>query len=166
VRARRSLDQLDPWLPASAGAHLRSGVEQQRRFRRYPGVVERAAEIGRAAAFDLALVAPNLPPFPCPDGMSEMQYLRQVTAEGARRRYGDRPTGTEDLSLRARAWKTIDHELALIDQLDFAGYFLIVWDIVEFCRRADIYCQGRGSAANSAVCYAIGVTAADAVSLG
>ncbi len=72
----------------------------------------------------------------------------------------------EDLSLRARAWKTIDHELALIEQLDFAGYFLIVWDIVEFCRRSDIFCQGRGSAANSAVCYAIGVTAADAVSLG
>ena len=72
----------------------------------------------------------------------------------------------EDLSLRARAWKTIDHELALIEQLDFAGYFLIVWDLVEFCRRSNIYCQGRGSAANSAVCYALGVTAADAVSLG
>ncbi len=68
--------------------------------------------------------------------------------------------------MRARAWKTIDHELALIEQLDFAGYFLIVWDLVEFCRRSNIYCQGRGSAANSAVCYAIGVTAADAVSLG
>ena len=166
VRARRSLDQLDPWLPAAAGAHLRSGAEQQSRFRRYPGAVERAAEIGRAAAFDLSLVAPNLPPFPCPTGLSEMQYLRRVTADGARRRYGERPTGSEDLSLRARAWKTIDHELALIEQLDFAGYFLIVWDIVEFCRRSDIYCQGRGSAANSAVCYAIGVTAADAVSLG
>ena len=171
VRARRSLDQIDPWLPAAAGAHLRSGAEQARRFRRYPGVVERAAEIGRAAAFDLSLVAPKLPPFPCPAGpdgrpMAEMQYLRQVTEAGARRRYGERPVHAEDLSLRARAWKTIDHELALVEQLDFAGYFLIVWDIVEFCRRADIYCQGRGSAANSAVCYAIGVTAADAVSLG
>ena len=68
VRARRSLDELDPWLPAAAGAHLRSGAEQARRFARYPGVVERAAEIGRAAAFDLSLVAPNLPPFPCPPG--------------------------------------------------------------------------------------------------
>ena len=66
VRARRSLDELDPWLPAAAGAHLRSGAEQARRFARYPGVVELAAEIGRAAAFDLSLVAPNLPPFPCP----------------------------------------------------------------------------------------------------
>ncbi|HUV19920.1 MAG TPA: PHP domain-containing protein, partial [Ilumatobacteraceae bacterium] len=166
VRSRRSLDQIDPWLPAASGAHLRSGAEQAKRFRRYPGVVERAAEVGRAAAFDLSLVAPKLPPFPCPAGLTEMQYLRRVTEEGARRRYGERPVHAEDLSLRARAWKTIDHELALIEQLDFAGYFLIVWDIVEFCRRVNIFCQGRGSAANSAVCYAIGITAADAVSLG
>ena len=69
VRARRSLDEVDPWLPGAAGAHLRSGAEQERRFARYPGVVELAAEIGRAAAFDLSLVAPNLPPFPCPDGI-------------------------------------------------------------------------------------------------
>ena len=171
VRSRRSLDGIDPWLPAAAGAHLRSGAEQAMRFCRYPGVVERAAEIGRAAAFDLSLVAPKLPPFPCPsrsDGtpMTEMEFLRVVTEDGARRRYGERPVHAEDLSLRARAWKTIDHELALIEQLDFAGYFLIVWDIVEFCRRTNIFCQGRGSAANSAVCYALGVTAADAVSLG
>jgi error-prone DNA polymerase len=171
VRARRSLDELDPWLPATAGAHLRSGAEQARRFIRYPGVVEMAAEIGRAAAFDLSLVAPNLPPFPCPrssDGtvLTEMQYLRRITEEGGRRRYGERPAAHEDLSLRARAWKTIDHELAVIDGLGFAGYFLVVWDLVEFCNRADIFCQGRGSAANSAVCYALGVTKADAVSLG
>ena len=176
VRARRSLDQLDPWLPAASGAHLRSGAEQARRFARYPGVVELAAEIGRAAAFDLALVAPQLPPFPCPDGppgpdgtrrpLTEMQYLRQIAEAGARRRYGERPAPHEDLSLRARAWRTIDHELAVIEALGFAGYFLVVWDIVEFCNRANIYCQGRGSAANSAVCYALGVTKADAVSLG
>ena len=84
VRARRSLDEIDPWLPAAAGAHLRSGAEQLRRFARYPGVVELAGEIGRAAAFDLSLVAPNLPPFPCPDGMTEMQYLRHLAEEGAR----------------------------------------------------------------------------------
>jgi error-prone DNA polymerase len=171
VRARRSLDDLDPWLPASAGAHLRSGAEQARRFARYPGVVEQAAAIGRAAAFDLALVAPKLPPFPCPSGpdgqpLSEMAYLRQLAEAGARHRYGERPQGGEDLSLRARAWRTIDHELAVIEVLGFAGYFLVVWDIVAFCGRADIYCQGRGSAANSAVCYALGITKADAVSLG
>jgi error-prone DNA polymerase len=170
VRARRSLDQLDAWLPACAGAHLRSGAEQLRRFARYPGVVERAAEIGRAAAFDLSLVAPNLPPFPCPtvDGrrLTEMEYLRHLAEEGGRRRYGSRPGPGDDLSLRARAWATIDRELAIVEQLGFAGYFLVVWDLVEFCRRSDIYCQGRGSAANSAVCYALGITKADAVSLG
>jgi error-prone DNA polymerase len=171
VRARRSLDELDPWLPAAAGAHLRSGGEQARRFARYPGVVELAAEIGRAAAFDLSLVAPSLPPFVCPlgaDGVpfTEMQYLRQLVQAGARRRYGERPVSGEDLSLRARAWRTIDHELTIIEGLGFAGYFLVVWDIVEFCNRANIYCQGRGSAANSAACYALGITKADAVSLG
>lgn len=179
VRSRRSLAEVDAWLPSSAGAHLRSGAEQAHRFARYPGAVEMAVEIARAAAFDLALVAPNLPPFPCEDGpngtpLTEMAMLRRVVDRGAGVRYGERPPPAsvangmqgEDLSLRARAWKTIDHELALIEQLDFAGYFLIVWDLVEFCRRSNIYCQGRGSAANSAVCYAIGVTAADAVSLG
>ncbi len=166
VRARRSLDELDPWLPAASGAHLRSGAEQARRFLRYPGVVELAAEVGRAAAFDLSLVAPSLPPYPCPDGLTEMAYLRQLAEAGGRRRYGERPAAHEDLSLRARAWRTIDHELQVIEGLGFAGYFLVVWDIVEFCNRADIFCQGRGSAANSAVCYALGVTKADAVSLG
>ena len=171
VRARRSLDDLDPWLPAATGAHLRSGAEQARRFLRYPGVVELTAQIGRAAAFDLSLVAPKLPPFPCPDGpdgrpLAEMQHLRNLVAEGARRRYGERPAPGEDLSLRARAWRTIDHELQVIEGLGFAGYFLVVWDIVEFCNRANIFCQGRGSAANSAACFALGVTKADAVGLG
>ena len=92
VRARRSLDELDPWLPAASGAHLRSGAEQARRFLRYPGVVELAAEVGRAAAFDLSLVAPSLPPYPCPadprtgQPLSEMQYLRQLAEAGGRRR--------------------------------------------------------------------------------
>ncbi len=171
VRERRSLGDMDPWLPAAATAHLRSGHEQMLRFDRYPGVVEAAAEIGRAAAFDLALVAPNLPPYPCPVGpngvvLSEMEYLRQLVFNGARRRYGDRPGAGEDLSLRARAWRTIDHELAVIEALGFAGYFLVVWDLVQFCERSNIYCQGRGSAANSAACYALGITKADAVSLG
>jgi error-prone DNA polymerase len=161
VRARRSLDDIEGWLPACSGAHLRSGDEQARRFARYPGVVERAAELGRACAFDLALVAPNLPPFPCPPGFDEMRYLRQLTEQAASVRYG--PRHAEGVP---GAWNQIDHELRVIDQLGFPGYFLIVWDLVQFCRRNDILCQGRGSAANSAVCYALGITNADAVSLG
>jgi len=158
VRARRSLDELDGWLPAAATAQLRSGAEQARRFARYPGAVERAAEIGNECAFDLRLVAPNLPDYPVPPGHSEMTWLRELTARGAARRYGP-PAG------HPAAYSQITHELAMIESLGFPGYFLIVWDIVEFCRRSDIYCQGRGSAANSAVCYALGITNADAVGL-
>ena len=167
VRHRASLDTIDHTLPPAATAYLRSGVEQERRFARYPGVVERTAEISAAIAFDLSLVAPQLPPFPCPDGMNEMSYLRHLVTIGAKHRYGEEPpTLDEDLSLRARAWKVIHHELDIIETLGFAGYFLVVWDIVRFCAENNILCQGRGSAANSAVCYSLGITKADAVSLG
>ena len=161
VRARRSLDELEGWLPVNGGAHLRSGAEMARRFARYPGAVARAAEMGTACAFDLALVAPRLPPYPVPEGHSEMSFLREITEAGARRRYGPR-----DAPRVKGAYEQIDRELALIEQLGYPGYFLIVWDIVEFCRRSDILCQGRGSAANSAVCYAIGITNVDAVGYG
>ncbi|MGA0131663.1 MAG: error-prone DNA polymerase [Ilumatobacteraceae bacterium] len=167
VRHRCSLDELDPQLPPAATACLRSAAEQERRFARYPGVVSRAADIAHHVAFDLSLIAPKLPPYPCPGGLSEIRFLRQLAEAGGRRRYGERPLGThEDLSLRSRAWRTIDHELEVIDRLGFAGYFLVVWDIVQFCERNDILCQGRGSAANSAVCFSLGITKADAVSLG
>jgi error-prone DNA polymerase len=146
---------------------LRSGAEQEKYFARYPGVVELAADIAEQCAFDLALIAPRLPPYPCPSGMNEMEYLRHLVAEGAQRRYGPPPTHTDDtLSLRARAWAVIHHELDVIETLGFAGYFLVVWDIVQFCSDNDIFCQGRGSAANSAVCFSLGITRADAVSLG
>ncbi|HEX7166716.1 MAG TPA: error-prone DNA polymerase [Acidimicrobiales bacterium] len=161
VRARRSLDEIDGWLPPAATAHLRSGAEQARRFARYPGVVERAAELARACAFDLKLVAPNLPDYPVPEGHTEMSWLRELTYQGASRRYGPR-----EASRVPRAYEQIDHELRIIEKLGFPGYFLIVYDIVEFCRQRDIFCQGRGSAANSAACYALGITNADAVSLG
>ena len=161
VRARRSLDDLNGWLPPAATAHLRSGDEQSRRFARYPGVVEAAAQLGRACAFDLSLVAPNLPPFPCPEGHDEMSWLRELVERGGVQRYGPR-----EAPRVPKAWEQIDHELDLIEHLGFPGYFLVVWDIVDFCRLNDILCQGRGSAANSAVCYVLGVTKADAVSLG
>jgi len=161
VAERASMDVIDAHLPAAATAHLRSGLEQAHWFRRYPGVVERAADIAQACAFDLALVAPELPPFPCPQGFDEMGWLCELTERHAIRWYGTR----HDERV-AGAWSQIDHELATIEELGFPGYFLVVYDIVEFCRRNDIYCQGRGSAANSAVCFALGITKADAVSLG
>ena len=160
VRARRILDEIDGWLPAAASAHLRSGAEQARRFARYPGVVERAAALGEECAFDLHLVAPNLPDYPVPPRHTAMSWLRALTYQGALRRYGPR-----DHESQPGAYKQIDYELEMIDRLGFAGYFLIVYDICDFCRRMDIMCQGRGSAANSAVCYALGITNADAVQL-
>ncbi|MFZ4432733.1 MAG: error-prone DNA polymerase [Microthrixaceae bacterium] len=166
VRARRSLDEIDGWLPAGWQAHLRSADEQRRRFARYPGVVDAAGALGRSCAFDLSLVAPELPPYPCPDGpdgtpLTEAAFLRLLVERGGERRYG--PRHAEQVR---GAWDQLDHELDLIERLGFCGYFLVVWDIVEFCRRSGILCQGRGSAANSAVCFALGVTAADAVRLG
>ena len=167
IRRRSSLDQVDHLLPSAASALMRSGGEQERMFARYPGVVARSADIAADCAFDLSLVAPKLPPFPCPGAMSEISYLRHLVIQGATRRYGPPPSSTDDtLSLRARAWSVVRHELDVIETLGFAGYFLVVWDIVEFCNRNDIFCQGRGSAANSVVCYSLGITKADAVALG
>ena len=158
VRARRSLDEMDGWLPAAGTAHLRSGAEMAERFRRYPGAVARAAELGLACAFDLQLVAPRLPDWDCPPGLSEMGWLREMTMDRARDRYG--PPEAETVP---GAYRQLEHELRLIEQLDFPGYFLIVAEITDFCRSAGILAQGRGSAANSAVCYALGITAVEPV---
>ena len=160
IRARRSLDEVDGWLPAAGFAHLRSAGEQQRRFARWPGAVERSVEIAEACAFDLRLAAPNLPDLEVPAGHTDMTWLRELTRRGAAVRY----PSTHPQHVEAMA--QLAHELEVIEQLDFPGYFLLLVDIVDFCRRSDIYCQGRGSAANSAVCYALGVTKADAVALG
>ncbi len=157
VRARRSLDEAEGWLPPGT-AHLRSGVEMATRFARHPEAVTHAAVLGRECAFELSLLAPELPPFDVPPGETESTWLRHLTEQGARERYGSRADNP-------RAWQVIDHEMAIIEGQNFPGYFLIVADIVEFCRRADIYCQGRGSAANSAVCFALKITHVDAVEM-
>ena len=159
VRARRSIEELGGWLPPVPAAFVRSGTEMATRFSRYPGAVQRAALFGVECAFDLKLVAPQLPPFPVPEGQTEVTHLRALTWAGALRRYGTRAGNPA-------AYRQLDHELAMIEQLDFPGYFLIVADIVRFCRDNDILCQGRGSAANSAVCYALGITNADPVRWG
>ncbi|WP_227425129.1 error-prone DNA polymerase [Pengzhenrongella sicca] len=158
VRARSSLEDLDGWLPATGGAHLRSAAEMLARHARHPQAVATAAALGDECAFDLHLVAPQLPPYPVPPGHTEATWLRELTWRGAARRYGSR--GAERV---AGAYAQLERELDVIEQLTFPGYFLIVHDLVEFCRANGILCQGRGSAANSAVCYALGITAVDAV---
>jgi error-prone DNA polymerase len=160
VRARRSLDEIDGWLPAAPFAHLRSAAEQARRFARWPGAVERTVDVAQACAFDLRHAAPELPDHDVPAGHTEMTWLRELTARGAHLRYPSTHPNHE------QALYQIAHELDVIEQLNFPGYFLVLVDIVGFCKVHDIYCQGRGSAANSAVCYALGVTQADAVALG
>jgi error-prone DNA polymerase len=161
VRARSTLEDLEGWLPSSATACLRGEAEQRRRFARWPGVVDRAAELAAGCAFDLRLVAPRLPDFPVPAGHTEQSWLVELTRRGAAVRYG--VPGAERVP---GAYAQLEHELEVIGALGFPGYFLTVWDIVEFCRRNDIFCQGRGSAATSAVCFALGITNVDAVSLG
>ncbi|HYH28747.1 MAG TPA: error-prone DNA polymerase, partial [Pseudonocardia sp.] len=160
VRARRSLDEADGWLPPAGTAHLRSGAEMAARFdARYPGAVARAAEIGTTCAFPIRLVAPDLPPFPVPPGHDEASWLWELVRRGMAQRYGSHAEHPE-------AVETVRREFEIIKQKNFPGYFLIVHDIVQFCRRVDILCQGRGSAANSAVCYALGITNVDAVAMG
>ncbi|MDL5350954.1 error-prone DNA polymerase [Microbacterium sp. zg-YB36] len=154
VRANRGLDELDGWLPASAGAHLRSGHEMARRFARYPGAVARTVTLADELAFPLRRAKPALPKLPVPEGHTTMTWLRQLVWEAVPRKY---PDATDDD--RAR----IEKELGVIEQKDFPGYFLIVYGIVQEARRRGILCQGRGSAANSAVCYLLDITAVDSI---
>src|SRR5215831_17322471 len=158
VRARRSLDEMDGWLAASGAAYLRSGAEMAYRLRRYPGVLERTLELARDCAFGFHVIAPRLPAFPVPGKHTEATWLRSLVAGKAPQRYG--PPDDERVK---GAYAQITRELDVIEELGFPGYFLIVHDIVRFCEQAGILCQGRGSAANSAVCYALGITGVDPV---
>ncbi|QZY52455.1 error-prone DNA polymerase [Leucobacter tenebrionis] len=155
VRARRSLDELDPHLPATGSAHLRSGAAMLRRFARHPDAVARTVPLARELAFPLKAARPKLPKLDLPEGHTQMSWLRKLVWEGAEARYG---TPLPELN-RAR----IEQELRVIEQKDFPGYFLIVHDLVREARNRGILCQGRGSAANSAVCYVLGITAVDAI---
>ncbi|PSL06182.1 DnaE-like error-prone DNA polymerase [Haloactinopolyspora alba] len=157
ARANSSLDDLAGWLPATGTAHLRSGAEMRQRLSRYPGVLETTVALGESCWFDLTLIAPELPERTVPDGWTDADYLRHVVEEGARNHYGPRGPQTQHI------YDQIEHELDVIGRLNFPGYFLIVYEIVRFCHDQGILCQGRGSAANSAVCYALGITAVDPI---
>ncbi|MGN6272922.1 MAG: error-prone DNA polymerase [Protaetiibacter sp.] len=154
VRARRSLDELDGWLPATGGAHLRSGREMRERFARYPGAIEHGLELAAELAFPLRRAKPALPKQEVPEGHTPMSYLRELVWAAV-------PTRYPELAEADR--RRIEAELEVIEKKDFPGYFLIVHDIVAFARSRGILCQGRGSAANSAVCYLLNITAVDAI---
>ncbi|MGB6039331.1 MAG: error-prone DNA polymerase [Gordonia sp. (in: high G+C Gram-positive bacteria)] len=156
VRARTDMATIDGWLPGVGGAHLRSGDEMLRLMPAHREAIDNAVAIADECTFSLGLIAPNLPPFDVPAGHTEASWLRELTERGARDRFGTREQ-------RPDAYRQIDHELAIIETLTFPGYFLVVHDIVSFCKRNGILCQGRGSAANSAVCFALGITNVDPV---
>ncbi len=157
VRAVRSMDDLDGWLPATDGAHLRSGEEMTARFRRYPGAISHGLEIAAASAFPLRRARPALPTMKVEEGHTPMSWLRKLVWDAVPEKY---PHLSDDGRRR------IAHELNVIEEKDFPGYFLIVHGIVAEARRLGILCQGRGSAAASAVCYLLGITAVDPILYG
>lgn len=138
------------------GSFLRTCQEMSILAGPHRKAVHEAHAIAQECAFDLRLLSPGLPPYPLPEGQDEDSYLRLLTLQGAQKRYGEP-------EYAPAAYGQIDYELGVIRKLGFAGYFLIVHDIVEFCQRSNILCQGRGSAANSTVCYSLGVTAVDPI---
>jgi error-prone DNA polymerase len=130
----------------------------ERLFADCPAAVANTGELALRLVFTMKDIGYRFPDYPLPPGQTPMGFLRALCERGAKDRYGAGP-----LALKAR--RQIEHELELIGRLDLPGYFLIVWDLIEYCRRHDILVQGRGSAANSAVCYALGITAVDPVGM-
>jgi error-prone DNA polymerase len=156
LRHKTTLAQAGRRLTANAERYLKPPDVMARLFSDLPQALAGTEALAERLDFTLADLGYRFPEYPVPAGESASSFLRRLAHVGARDRY--RPYHD-----RARA--QIERELTLIDKLDLAGYFLIVWDIVNFCRQQGILVQGRGSAANSAVCYALGITAVDPVGM-
>jgi error-prone DNA polymerase len=156
IRHHTTLDAAGRLLASHRERHLKSAAEMARLFADLPEALAASAELAGRLDFTLADLGYRFPEYPLQPGETPSSYLRHLTWNGARARF--RP-------LTARAQAQIQKELDLIEKLDLAGYFLIVWDIVDFCLREGILAQGRGSAANSAVCYALSITAIDPVKM-
>src|SRR5579859_4408878 len=161
VHHHTELDRAGRLLALNNQRHLRPAHEMATLFRDIPDAIVNTVELSSRLAFELNDLGYEFPRYPVPDGETMDSFLRKRVEEGVVRRYGPK----RDAGLLERAKKQVEHELALIARLGFAGYFLIVWDIVQFCKRHDILIQGRGSAANSAVCYALEITAIDPVGM-
>ena len=148
---------------ATAGRLIRPNAEHDlkapeamaRLFADEPGLLERTREVASRCTFTLSGIRYRYPAERLPDGKTSADWLRMLTLEGARERFA--AAGGVPSAIREQ----IDRELVLIDELDYAGYFLTMWEIVRYCRQEGILCQGRGSAANSVVCYCLGITAVD-----
>ena len=161
IRHGCSLDEAGLLLQQNSKRHMRTAREMCGLFRDVPEAIAHTAELSDRLRFQMKDMGYEFPRYPIPEGETMDSFLRKRTFEGVARRYGCKASA----KLRTRADKQVNKELALIAKLGLAGYFLIVWDIVEFCRRHGILVQGRGSAANSAVCYSLGITAVDPVGM-
>ena len=156
IRHKTTLDKAGRLLNRNAECHLKTPTQMEQLFADLPEALAHTVELSQRLNFTLEDLGYRFPEYPVPSGESMISYLRKLADEGARQRY--RP-------YHKRARQQITRELDLIEKLDLAGYFLIVWEIVCFCRQNDILLQGRGSAANSAVCYSLGITAVDPVGM-
>ncbi len=156
IRHHTHLDAAGQRLAANRERHLKGAAEMTRLFADHPEALVGSYELAQRLDFTLADLGYRFPDYPVPPGETPMSYLRHITWNSARSRFQP---------LTGRSQDQIGKELAMIDKLDLAGYFLIVWDIVQFCKREGILAQGRGSAANSAVCYALSITAVDPVKM-
>ncbi len=159
IRHHTTLDRAGRLLADNSERYLRRSRDMERLFADCPEAVANTGELAIRLAFTLKHLGYRFPDYPLPPGQTPIGFLRHLAEAGRRVRYA------RDPKLAERARKQIARELDLIARLDLAGYFLIVWDLVEYCRRENILVQGRGSAANSAVCYALGITAVDPVGM-
>ena len=155
LRERKTLEMAGRHLPPNGEGHFHSREEIVRRFADQPEWILATRAIAERCEFNLEDLDYRFPEFPLRPGETQMSRLREFVRIGARERYGDRPD--------PRVPRQLAHELRVIEKLDLAGYFLIVEDIARFARSQRILSQGRGSAANSAVCYALGITAVDPI---
>ncbi len=160
IRHHRTLSTAGRLLSRNAERFLKSPQEMQQLFADLPEAIANTRELSSRLEFTLNDLGYEFPRYPVPEGETMNSFLRERAWEGFRQRYG---RASHDMQSRAR--RQIEKELALIEKLKLAGYFLIVWDLVRYCREQNILVQGRGSAANSAVCYSLGITAVDAVSM-
>ena len=158
LRFKRKLDDAGRLLDASAERYLKPPRQMEQLFADIPEAVAHASELAQRLDFTLEDLGYKFPQYPLSPGETPTSFLHGVTLRGASERYRGSPC-------RERAFRQIDRELTLIAKLGLEGYFLIVWELVEFARRHGILCQGRGSAANSAVCYSLGITAVDPVGM-
>ena len=161
VRKHVRLETAGRLLARNSERFLKPASAMSELFADLPEAIANTCQISSRLGFTLNDLGYEFPKYPVPDGETMDSFLRKRTYEGARWRYN----GANGMPSYQRAIKQIDRELALIEKLHLAGYFLIVWDIINFCRDQNILVQGRGSAANSAVCYSLGITAVDPVGM-